>query len=71
MPEDEELYVFERAYEGQKLLVVCSFTNHERSYSVPEEFKEAALLVGNYENSHCEGDVVLRPYEAFVLILDK
>jgi len=71
MPEDEELYVFERAYEGRKLLVVCSFADHERSYSIPEEFKEAALLVGNYENSHCEGDVVLRPYEAFVLVLDK
>lgn len=68
MPEDEELYVYTRAYEGRKLLVVCSFTDKERTCDIPEEFADGTCLISNYEYENCKGVVTLRPYEAFVLM---
>lgn len=68
MPEDEELYVYTRAYEGRKLLVVCSFTDKERTCDIPEEFADGTCLISNYEHENCKGAVTLRPYEAFVLM---
>lgn len=68
LPEDEELYVYTREYEGRKLLVVCSFTEKERSFDVPEEFADGTCLISNYEYENGKGAVILRPYEAFVLM---
>lgn len=68
LPEDEELYVYTREYEGRKLLVVCSFTEKERSFNVPEEFADGTCLISNYEYGNSKGAVTLRPYEAFVLM---
>lgn len=68
LPEDEELYVYTREYEGRKLLVVCSFTEKERTCDIPEEFADGTCLISNYEYGTSKGAVTLRPYEAFVLM---
>lgn len=64
LPEDEDLWVYTREYRGEKLLVVCSFSEREREFTVPEEYSGAERLIGNYPSA---GENRLRPYEAFVL----
>ena len=68
---DPDLFVYTREFEGEKLLVVCSFTEEEREISLPEEFKEAQCLIGNYPDLGDEGKEkrLVRPYEAFVYFL--
>lgn len=67
LPEDEELFVYTRTCEDEKLLVVCSFTEQERSIELPEEFIGAECIISNMDNSYEQKEVTLKPYEAFVL----
>lgn len=71
-PDSESLYVYTRALEdGEKLLVICSFTEKEEEFCVPEEFAPAKRLIGNYERERTQGTIRLKPYEALVLKLEK
>ncbi len=65
--DSEEWFVYTRTLENEKLLVVCSFTDQETTFTIPEEFAGAELLIANMENEYGKGTVALRPYEAFVL----
>lgn len=65
MPDSQELFVYERVLGDEKLLVVCSFADHETSFPVPEEFAAGSCLISNYEGGPKNG--VLRPYEAAVI----
>ena len=67
MPDDPELYVYTRTLDEEKLLVICSFTEKERTFSVPEEFAGASCIISNYEVGKTEGEITLKPYEALVL----
>lgn len=67
LPEDEELFVYTRTNENEKLLVVCSFTEQERTIELPEEFIGAGCIISNMDNSYEQKEVTLKPYEAFVL----
>ena len=60
-PESEEIFAYVRTLGEEKLLVACNFTDHPVPFTVPEEFKAARRLIGNYEG---EAEGVLRPYEA-------
>lgn len=65
--DSEDLFVYTRTLENEKLLVVCSFTDQETTFTIPEEFAGAKLLISNMENEYGKGTITLRPYEAFVL----
>lgn len=67
LPDSEELYVYMRIMEAEKMLVVCNFTDQEQAYAVPDEFAGAGCLIGNYGSEERAGRVMLKPYEAFVL----
>lgn len=49
-PRNKHFYVYERAYEGARLLVICSFSEQERKAKVPPGFDLAKgeLLLSNY-----------------------
>ena len=68
----KKLFVYERTYEGQRLLVINSFSDKEEEFKVPDMFdiKRAELLISNYdcENPH-ENTFFLRPYESRAYIL--
>ena len=68
-PENEELFVYERKLDGQKMLVVCNFTDRDMAYQVPAEYGQATLVqeACNYADAPHPGTV--RPYEAFALLL--
>lgn len=66
MEDSEQLYVYTRTLGEEKLLVVCSFTDEEVEFEIPEEFEGAECLIANLENEY-KDKVMLRGYEAFVL----
>ena len=67
LPEDENLFVYSRELDNEKLLAVCNFSEQKQNFTVPEGFRGAKCLISNVERSYDEKDIVLEPYEAFVL----
>ena len=67
LPESEELYVYTRELNEEKLLVICNFTDKEVSYAVPDEFVEKEILISNYEEQEMKQELSLKPYEAIVI----
>ena len=72
LPEDRNLFVYERSYEDQKLLTVCNFAAESIEFEVPDSYreKEAGILICNYEMAGYENVMQLRPYEARVYLLE-
>lgn len=72
-PEREDLYVYTREMNGEKLLVICNFTEQEVSYELPEEFVGAGsqIVIANYDKVNVEKSMKLRPYEAVVINVKK
>lgn len=66
LEDSEELFVYTRTMGEEKLLVVCSFTDQPCSFTIPEEFAGASCMIANMDNTY-QGEIVLQPYEAFVL----
>ena len=69
--------------EGSRLLVLCSFSDHDAEVPVPEDFTTARILIGNYDGNDLSrspgelsvvadrletGALHLRPYEAIALL---
>jgi len=67
MEDSEELFVYTRTMENEKLLVVCSFCDHETKFTIPAEFVGTSCLIANIENAYDKAEMTLKPYEAFVL----
>lgn len=67
MPEDTNLYVYTRTLDEEKLLVVCSFSDQETAFSIPEEFTGAECMISNERETYEIGEMILKPYESFVL----
>lgn len=63
----KKLYVYEREYEGERLLVICSFTEKPTKIKVPRDFdiSGAKLLLSNYKN---RDEKILQPYETRVYL---
>ncbi len=73
LPEGRHLYVYERNYEGKKLLVICSFTDEQIRFQAPAgiELHENALVFGNYEwNFVIANGFTTRPYELRVYLFE-
>ncbi len=67
MEDSEELFVYTRTLDDKKLLVVCSFTDQDTVFTIPEEFVGSSCMIANMENDYSKSDITIRPYEAFVL----
>ena len=69
-----QLYVYERNYEGKKLLVICSFTEKPVRFDTPDgiELKEQAQVFGNYDaNFVIANGFTTRPYEMRVYLFNE
>lgn len=68
-PDNNELYVYTRSLNKNKLLVICNFTQKSLTYEVPEEFRKVnkRILISNYHDDLGEE---IRPYEAKVYMVD-
>lgn len=67
LPDSEELFAYTRAYQEEKLLVVCSFCDHETVFTIPDEFLGTPCLISNTEREYSGREITLKAYEAFVL----
>lgn len=67
LEDSEELFVYTRTLEQEKLLIVCSFCDHETTFPIPTEFIGAECLISNRERTYTDAEMTLAPYEAFVL----
>lgn len=72
-PEDKNFYVYERNYEGKKLLVICSFSAGQIRFEAPGDIDLAkgSLVLANYEvNFVIFNGFTTRPYELRVYLFD-
>ncbi len=62
-----KLYVYTRECDGERLLVICSFTEKETKIKIPRGYEpaEGELMLSNYEN---RGEKILKPYETRVYL---
>lgn len=61
--DDEQVFVYTRMTQEEKLLVVCNFSAENAVFEMPMDFSEAETLICNYNGtSEC-----LRPFEAAML----
>ena len=67
LEDSEELFVYTRTLDEEKLLVVCSFCDHETSFTIPDPFVGTPCLISNMEDNYDSAEMTLKPYEAFVL----
>ena len=63
----KDLFMYERKYQGERILVICSFSEEEIRYRFPMDYagKKGRLMLDNYEGKAVSGK--LRPYEVQVL----
>lgn len=62
----KNLYVYERTYNNQRMLVICSFTEKGVAFEAPEgyDLSKGVKILGNYESEHiCGNGFKTRPYE--------
>ncbi len=67
----KKLFVYERNYEGQRMLVINSFSDKNEKFAVPGGFdiKNAELMISNYDCPDAPSDSFeLRPYECRVYL---
>lgn len=65
-PNSKELYVYERTYNNQRMLVICSFTEKSVAFEAPQgyDLSKGVKVLGNYESEHiCGNGFKTRPYE--------
>ena len=70
-PEDKNFYVYERNHEGQRLLVICSFTDEQLRFEAPEGFdlNKGSCVLSNYDmNFVIANGFTTRPYELRVYL---
>lgn len=70
MEDSENLYVYERNFEGKTMLVILNFTGEEQNFELSEKFKDmnSKLYASNYDNTDKFENNTLRPYKALVYI---
>ncbi len=60
-PEDEDLYIYKRTWQGQTLWVIANFHEKERTFTIPK----GKVLIHNYKE---ETENTLRAYEAMMIV---
>lgn len=63
-PEDERIFAYTRDTDEEHLLVVCNFSEDEAAFDLPEEYRDAQVLISNDSQPETR---TLRPYEAWML----
>lgn len=74
VPEDKNFYVYERRYKGQRLLVICAFTDQQLRFNAPAHInlERWTLELSNYDYCFAIGNgFTIRPYEMRVYSLKK
>ena len=70
--ENDKIFAYERELNGQKLLVVCNFTEQEVAYVIPNDYVKDTVdcWISNINREVFTEEMILQPYEAFVLCIE-
>ena len=70
--DSDTLYVYERRYGNQRMLVICSFTEKPVRFKAPEGFDLAKgeLVLQNYDVLYPSNSFLTRPYETRVYLFN-
>lgn len=70
---DKRIFSYIRTNENEELLVLSNFTKDEVEieFSLYESFKNAQLLISNYNENNVEQKIILKPYESRMYYLKK
>lgn len=74
MPDDKNFYVYERRYNGERLLVICAFTAGQIRFDAPAhiDLERWTLELSNYDYCFAIGNgFTIRPYELRVYSLSE
>ena len=73
MEEDEKVFAYTRSLKGERLLILCNFSDQERGVTLPKPFRREDLeyLIGNYPPLKDDKREKLLPYEAVVYKLQE
>ena len=66
-PDNERIFAYTRETEDQHMLVVCNFSGEAVAWEIPEEYRNAEMLLTNCETT----PGLLKPYEAMMLIINE
>ncbi|KAK9370399.1 glycoside hydrolase superfamily [Lipomyces kononenkoae] len=67
---NESVFAYKRVYGSSEALVVTSFKDTEIKWTVPKDYVETGkILLTNYDRSDIAEEIVLQPFEAFVLLI--
>ncbi|KAK9489550.1 glycoside hydrolase superfamily [Lipomyces doorenjongii] len=65
---NESVFAYKRTYGSSDALIVTLFKDTETKWAVPEEYvKPGKILLSNYDIIDIAGEIVLRPFESFLL----
>lgn len=64
--EDKRVFVYERNYKGQKLIVICNFYPTTYEIELPYDFSNYKCILNNYKNEAKAKKIALKPYETLV-----
>ena len=67
LAEDENIFAYIRAYENEKILVVCNFSKDNIAFDIPKEFKKGNIFISNYDRENIIDFTQLKPYEAIAV----
>ena len=62
--EHPQLFVYERSYEGDRLLVVCNLSGQQAAYALPQGWEDSEVLIANAEGGL---DGTFSPWQAMIL----
>ncbi len=64
----DDIYCYERSFEGEKIMVICNFKNAEIPFVLPSDaaYASAQLVLHNYEDERKLESMTLKPYEAMI-----
>lgn len=61
--ENDKIFSYIRRNQNEKMIVICNFTDENINFDIPEEFRDAEVLIENYRGNSKN----LRSYEARIL----
>ena len=64
--EDKRVFVYERNYKGQKLIVICNFYPTTYEIELPYDLSNYKCILNNYKNEVKAKKIALKPYETLV-----
>lgn len=70
-PRSKTFYVYQREYQGARLLVICSFSEKEKRFTAPKGFdlRKGELVLSNYAQNAVENNsFTAQPYETRIYL---